>query len=188
MTDTASTTNPDPATPPAATPPPAAPAATGGETDWQAEAEKWQSLARKHEDRSKSNAAAAKELEQLKTSMLDDQQKAVAEAKAAGVAEAAARYGSQIVAAEIRAAAAGRLEAEQVATLVDGINLAAFLTDDGDVDTDKVSAFIDGLAPKADPSPGSPFPDLGQGARPGAGVALNGDPLEAALKAKLGIR
>lgn len=50
VTDPATATPPTP-TPPAATPPPATPAAANGATDWQAEAEKYKALAKKHEDR-----------------------------------------------------------------------------------------------------------------------------------------
>lgn len=51
----------DPPQPPAGPPagPPADPPQPPADTDWQAEAEKWKGLARKHEDRAKANAAAA---------------------------------------------------------------------------------------------------------------------------------
>lgn len=169
----------------------------GGGTDWQAEAEKWKTQARKHEDRAKANAAAQTELEKLKQSQMSDQEKAVAQAKADAKAEAraelVAEMGPKLIAAEIRAAAAGRLEDEQISTLIDGLNVAAFLTADGEVDTDKVTKFVDGIAPARDGNDGQPNRltlDLGQGTRNGGGgdKALNGDPLVRDLKAKLGVR
>lgn len=157
--------------------------------DWEAEATKWRDLARKHEERAKANATAAKELEQVRQQSMSDQEKAVAAARAEGLAEGMATGAAKVVRAEIRAAAAGRLSADQLTTLLEGINLAAFLGDDGEVDEPKVARFVDGIAPKPDEDEGSgTFPDLGQGARGGQNAALNGDPLLRALKAKVGVR
>jgi hypothetical protein len=89
--------------------------------------------------------------------------------------------GSKLAAAEVRAAAAGRLTDEQLVTLLDGLNLSAFVGDDGEVDQAKVVKFVDGIAPKTD-APG--FPDLGQGAR--QPLALGSDPLLDALKKTVG--
>lgn len=172
-----------------------APATGDDTTDWKAEAEKWKQQSRKHEDRAKANATAAKELEDLKAKSMTDQEKAVNEAKEAGKAEARAETAAVLVKAEIRAVAGGRFEAEQLATIVDAINPAAFLTDDGEVDEAKVQKYVAGIAPAqtdTDPDPlTQQFPDLGQGARGSGGkpnAALNGDPLLRDLKSKLGIR
>ena len=90
-----------------------APEAESGK-DWQAEAEKWKALARKHEERAKANATADEaarrlqaELEQTQsnaTTDLDKLKAEVAELAAAREAEARARRE-----AEVRAAAAGKL-------------------------------------------------------------------------------
>ncbi len=159
--------------------------------DWAAEAAKWRDLARKHEERSKTNANAAKELEQLRHQSMSDQEKAVAEAKAAGLAEGLVAGAVKVAAAEIRAAAAGR--PIDVEALLEGTNLAVFIDDDGEVDRVKVARFVEGIAPKPEDDEKETrqgFPDLGQGARGGANnnAALNGDPLLRDLKAKLGIR
>lgn len=74
----------------------------------QKEVEKWQALARKHEQRAKDNADAAKALDEVKRSQMSDQERAVAEAKAATRAEILAEVGSKFVAAEFKVAAAGR--------------------------------------------------------------------------------
>jgi len=151
--------------------------------DWEAEAEKWKRQARKHEDRAKANASAAKELEELRRQSMTDQDKAVAEAKASARAEVITEVAGRVVRAEVRAAAAGRLADEAVTVLVGGMDVSAFIDADGEVDSDKIAAFVDGIAPAESPPP---FPELGQGAR--GPTALNGDPLLRDVKAKLGIR
>lgn len=157
-------------------------------TDWKAEAEKWQNLAKKHEKRAKDNATAASELDKVRQQSMTEQERAVEQARVEARTAALAEVGGKVAAAEIRAAAAGRLAPEQVDVLLDGINLARFLDDSGDVDRDKVTTFVDGIAPKADETTTTQFPDLGQGSRSADTNALNGDPLERALKSKLGIR
>lgn len=158
--------------------------------DWKTEAEKWKELARKHEDRAKANANAAKELEQLRQQSMSDQEKAVAEAKAEGRAEAMAAAMGKLAAAEIRAAAAARLSAEQLEVLIEATNLAVFVGEDGEIDRDKIQRFVDGIAPLPTEETAPPgFPDLGQGARGGSSsVGLGSDPLLRDLKSMLGIR
>lgn len=160
----------------------------GESKDWQAEATKWQALARKQEERAKANASAAKELEQLRQQSMSDQEKAVAVARAEGKAEALSAVMGQLAAAEIRAAAAGRMSEEQLEALLEATNTAVFIGENGDIDRAKVQRFVDGIAPPLaeEPVPAG-FPDLGQGAR-GSNAALNGDPLLRDLKSKLGIR
>ena len=163
---------------------------TGEESkDWAAEATKWRDLARKHEERAKANAAAAKELEQLRQQSMSETEKAVAQAKAEGRSEGLALGAARIVAAEIRAAAAGRMTGEQLEALLEATNLTVFIGEDGDVDQVKVARFVDGIAPMPteEEETRHGFPDLGQGARRGASVPLNGDPLLRDIKAKLGI-
>jgi len=124
------------------------------------------------------------QLDELRRAQMTDQEKAIDEAKAATRAEVLEQVGSKVAAAEFKAAAATvGLGDDQLQTLLGGLDLKAFLTADGDVDADKVKSFIDGIAPTQ--GAGRPA-DLGQGAR--STMALNGDPLERALKDKLGIR
>lgn len=140
----------------------AAGTSSAGDRDWKADAEKWKELARKHEERAKANAGAVKELEDLKKASMTETEKAVSEAKAAGMSEGLAKGQARLVAAEVRAAAAGRLPAEQLKELVDGLDLAKFVGDDGDVDEAKVKKLIDAVAPGMN---GKRNTDLGQGAR-----------------------
>lgn len=162
---------------------------TDDSKDWKTEAEKWQTLARKHEERAKSNSSAAKELEQLRQQSMSDTEKAVAQARAEGRAEALAVASGRVAAAEIRAAATGRMSDDQIEALLEATNLAVFIDDQGEVDRTKVLRFVDGIAPQpTETDTRQGFPDLGQGARGGSNAALNGDPLLRDLKAKLGIR
>src|SRR5204863_5185923 len=97
---------------------------------------------------------------------------------------------TKVVAAEFKAAAAGRLDNAGIATLLEGLNLAAFVDENGDVDTVRVQSFVDGIAPAAETAPADPFPllDLGQGSRTPAPVALNSDELLKAVMDKVGPR
>lgn len=153
-----------------------------------AEVDKWKALARKHEDQAKANKAAAKELEAVKAASMSDQEKAVAEAVAKARSETLLEVGGQLAAAQIRVAAAGRLADEQVDTLLDTVNLAKFLTDDGTVDVARVQAFVDGIAPKPDTDGVTQIPDLGQGTRSSSALPLNGDPMLNSVKDMLGLR
>lgn len=152
--------------------------------DWKAEAEKFKALSKKQEERAKANAKAAQELEQLKQQTMTDTEKAVAQARNEGKAEAIALLGAAKVESAFAIAANGRLEAPSLKILIQGLNHAAFLNEDGSVDETSVETFIDGIAPKPDPNRRV---DLGQGARlggkTGPGGSQSADPLLNALSA-----
>lgn len=154
-------------------------------TDWKAEAEKFQALQRKWEERAKANASAAKELETVKAASMSEQEKAVAQAAAEARSATLAEFGGRLAAAEVKVAAAGKLDDQQLTTLLDTVDLTKFLTEDGEVDAERVRAFVDGIAPKPADNPFQP--DLGQGARGGT-PALGSDPLLQALKNTVGAR
>lgn len=157
----------------------------GDTPDHKAEADKWKALARKHEAESKKNAKA---LEDARKASMSETEKAIADAKDEGRREATLSTGAKLVDAEIRAVAAGRMTDAQRTTLLEGLDRSLFLTDDGDVDTDKVARFVDGIAPKADADDKSKkkFPDMGQGRRQGgAGPSVSsGRELFAARRGK----
>ena len=156
--------------------------------DLAAELDKWKAQARKNEERAKANAAAAKELEQFKQQSMSDQEKAIEEARKAARSEVLAEVGAARVGDAIRVALAGR--PVDVDALLDGVNPAKYLDDDGQPDRAAIAAWVDRIAPApAEPEEPSHRPlDLGQGSRPSTAVALNGDPLLADLKSKLGVR
>lgn len=146
-------------------------------TDTAAELTKWKDLARKHEDRAKTNAAAAKELDELKKSSMTEQQKAVETAKAEARADTLREVGGKLAEASIRVAAAGR--SVDVDALIEGIDAAKFLDDAGDPDTKAITAWVDKVAPVSDDKP-NPRRDLGLGAR--GAQQESGDPAQAFAK------
>lgn len=139
-------------------------------TDWKAEAEKHKALARKHEERAKANSAAAKELEAFKQQSMSDTDRAVAQAKAEARTEALREVGSKLAESAVRVAAAGRNV--DVDALLEGVDAARFLDDNGDPDTKAIAAWMDRVAP-AEPS----RRDFGQGVRGGQTPAVSSDPL-----------
>lgn len=148
--------------------------------DLTAELEKWKAQARKHEERAKANAKAAQELEEFRKQSMTATEKAIEEARTVGRREALTEAGSKVAAAEIRAAASGRMTGEQLHTLLENVNLARFISDDGEVDADAVASFVDGIAPQQDGTP-SPL-DLGQGAR-GTGAGPSKTDMDSLLRA-----
>jgi hypothetical protein len=144
----------------------------------KAEAEKWKKLARKHEDRAKANAKAKRDFDELQRKHATDEERVKLEARDEGKAEALKGLAPKLLAAEVKAAAGSRITAEAQATLLEGLDATKFLTDDGDVDTDKVTTLIEGIAgPKSDTDDqggNGRFPDLGQGRRP-SGKAAKAD-------------
>lgn len=151
-------------------------------TDLAAELERWKAQSRKNEDRAKANAEAAKELERLKREALPEQERLVEEARAAARAEALAEVGEERVESAVRVAAAGRQI--DVDAVLEGLDRKRFLSDDGKPDTAAIKAWVERIAPITETATAV---DLGQGARQGSDLALNGDPLLADLKNKLGI-
>lgn len=167
--------------------PTAPPAPAPSDTDHAAEAAKWKALAQKHEARAKANAAASAELEKLRQQSMTDQEKAVNAARIEGRNAALAEVGGQLVVAQLRASAAGRVDARVLDAVLARLDTAAFLTDEGQVDTDSVAAFVESIAPPAETQapPDPRWPDLGQG-QVGAPPALNDSGLERALRAVTG--
>ncbi|MFE5309709.1 hypothetical protein [Isoptericola sp. NPDC056605] len=130
------------------------------------QAEYWRHKARKHEGRAGKYAdydAIKKERDELKAATQTDAEKAIdqakADAKAEGKAEAQREHLPRLVTSEFKVAAAGRIPSEKLATILAPLDLTKFLTaDGGEVDTDKVQQYVDGLAPA-----GGKWPDMGQG-------------------------
>lgn len=118
----------------------------------------WKHQARKHEDRVKSMAdydqlrQTADEYQRLVEASQTEHERAVAEARRQGHAEALAAAGGQLVEQWVRAAAAGRLPTESVNALLEGLDRTRFLSRDGGVDTDRVYAFVNSLASVAAPA------------------------------------
>lgn len=147
----------------------------GSGTDLAAEVVKWKALARKHEDQAKRNAKAAKELEQLKRSQMDENEKAIAEAEERGRTAARLEVAEKLAAAEIKAELKGVVD--DPAAIVEDLNLRKYVTDDGEVDSDAIVQLREKFSrlAKSDSSSsngsagstGKGSPDLKQGVRGG---------------------
>jgi hypothetical protein len=124
----------------------------------------WQHQARRHEDRVKAMSdydqlkQVAAEHERLVTAAQTDHERAVAEARRQGHADALTAAGSQLVEQWVRASAANRLPEEGVNALLDGMDRSRFLSADGAVDTAKVATYVNQIASMATPpqTPGQP--------------------------------
>ena len=111
----------------------------------------------------------AAELDKVKRDQESETEKAVRVAREEGLAAGRAEVRPGLVGAEFRAAAAGRIDAERLATLTEDIDMSRYLLDSGDVDVEKVAKKVDAWAPPVDPEkekekpPRRPRPDPSQG-------------------------
>jgi hypothetical protein len=144
--------------------------------DWKTIAEQTEKRAKRFEDQAKANAAAAKELEQLKVASMSELEKAVALARAEGLAEGQKAASARLAVAEIKAALAAR--PVDVEAILEGIDPSRFLGDDGEPDVKAIRTWADRIAPEPEPQPQGYVPNLAQGTRgSGRNVALNSDEL-----------
>jgi hypothetical protein len=120
----------------------------------------WRFQARKHEGRVKAlNGLTPEQLadlqdkatkhDALERELMSDKDKAIAEAKDNTAADVAAQFVPRLVNAELKAAAALKgVPAESLSTALEYVDAAKFLDAKGeDVDTDKVAAFVESIAP-----------------------------------------
>lgn len=129
----------------------------------------WKHQARKHEERASRSADyddVVAERDRLRQATLSDSEKAIeaARTEAADAARAEVRKETlpNLVKAEFKAAVAGRIPADRLSALIEPLDLTKFLTaDGGEVDTDKVQRYVDGIAP----ADAKKWPDTGQGHR-----------------------
>lgn len=119
-------------------------------------------------------------LSQLQQQGMTSQERAIAEAKAAGKSEAVREAGLRVAAAEFRALAAGKL-ADPGAAL-ELLDLSKFVGEDGEVDKDGLTAMVDKLAKQVLGATGKQIP-----AGPmGDAAPDDGDFLRTALRRKQG--
>lgn len=123
------------------------------------QSEYWRHKARKHEDRVKQMGdydqlrQKADEYERLVTESQTQHERAVAEARRQGHAEALAAAGGQLVDQWFRAAAVGRLPEQSVDALLAGLDRSRFMNAQGGVDTDRVYALVNSVAPQSVSAP-----------------------------------
>jgi uncharacterized iron-regulated membrane protein len=93
-------------------------------------------------DERRARKAAERELAALRKASMTEQEKAVAEARAAGLAEAQTAAGPRLVRAEFRAAATNRVDKETLDAYLEDVDLSKFLGDDGEPDVKAIEARI----------------------------------------------
>jgi hypothetical protein len=145
----------------------------------------WKHHARKHETAAKdwSSLAAGRTAEQLQADLaelatlrqasLTDTERAVADARTQAQAETRARYAPMLAAAEFRAALA-HVPDDRRDAIIEGLNLAAYVGEDGNVDTARVRAYAQTVAPPATGNPAQPRHDFGGGRRETANSGPSG--------------
>lgn len=182
MSDAEPATGADDTTPagdtPSSTEPETPPEVAKTPEDLAAEVAHWKDMARKNEKRAKDNHA---ELEELRRQGMTDQERLVDEARAEARRDALLEVATERTLDAIRSAAEGRLS--DVEGLIEGLDPAKFIDDDGNPRRDAIAAWVERIAPKAPTST-----DLGQGARGAGDLALGSDPLLDGVKNALGIR
>lgn len=102
-------------------------------------------------EEAKQRKALQKELDELRAANQSDAEKAINAARKEGAAEASKAFAPRLVAAEFKAASAGRLTAEQLSGFLEDLDLSKYLTEDGEVDTERVAKKVDLLAPAQEP-------------------------------------
>lgn len=143
---------------------------TGAEKDWEAEAEKWKSLARKHEGNARTNADAAKRLAAIEEQNKTELERAVDKAAQEARAQYATVANARLIRSEVKAAAAAlgfHDPADAAVQLRDSFGDIP-VSEDGDVDEKAVKALIEKLASekpylvKTDNGKSQPLPGQGQ--------------------------
>jgi hypothetical protein len=115
------------------------------ETDWKAEARKW-------EQRAKENGAKATEYDKARKAAMTDAERATAEAEERGRTAATQQFSARLAKSEIRA------EAKDAGADLDGVfeylDLSRFVGEDGEPDAKAIKTFVSQL-PQKDPTPPS---------------------------------
>jgi hypothetical protein len=140
-----------------------APEAKADETDWKAEARKWES-------RAKENSGAAKAAEKARLDAMTESERAVAEAEARGRTAAATEYGKRLARTEFDAAAGRRNPDFDTAAALEFVDLSRFLDESGEPDPKAIKAAVERLVPN--PGPTAP-PGFDLGARKGTPTGQN---------------
>lgn len=143
------------------------------QTDWKAEARKW-------ETRAKDNHKARLQLEETQKAAMTEAERAVAEAEARGRTSAKDEYGQRLAKSEFAAAAARRNPGFKIADVLDDLNLGRFLGEDGEPDTKAIEKAVERFVPAASQSP--PPMDLGNTGR----TAGNGQDMNSMIRKAAG--
>lgn len=116
------------------------------QTDWKAEARKW-------EQRAKENKGAASAAEKARLAAMTESERAVAEAEARGRTAAATEFGKRLARTQFDAAAGRRNPDFDTAAALEFVDLSRFLGDDGEPDAKAIAAAVERLVPSANTGP-----------------------------------
>lgn len=119
--------------------------------------------------------AVQRELEQLRQAQMSESEKAVAEAEARGRTAATVEFGQRLAAAQFVAEAAKRNPDFDAASVLEDLNLAKYVTDDGEPNAKGLTAVVERLVPERAANP-RPSGDVGLGPRPPAPAPTDGSP------------
>lgn len=119
--------------------------------------------------------ALRKELDQFKQAQMSESEKAVAEAAARGRSEAITEFGQRLAAAQFVAEAAKRNPDFDAASVLEDLNLAKYVTDDGEPDGKGIASVVERLVPERAANP-RPSGDVGLGPRPTPPAPTDGSP------------
>lgn len=157
---------------------------TATETPDKDDAAKWKALSRKNEKEAK---AARAELEKLQAASMSEQEKAVAEARAEGKAEAASSIQLERVRDKIEAKAGGKLADPEDAAALLG-DLTRFVQDDGTIDAHAIGEAVDNLVKTKPYLSAQPGTGSGEGGPRGQGSRTTStrDPLLDAVQRAVG--
>ena len=131
----------------------------------------WKHQSRKHENQVKALGDVeqlrdkAKKFDELKNAGRTPEQKSIDEARADERAKVEAEWKPRLAETEVKSELRAQLSARGVTgatatAVIEPLSMKNFLTTTGEVDTDKVSTYVDSIAPK-----GGKWPDMGQGNR-----------------------
>ena len=144
---------------------PAAEAPKSDDTDWKAEARKW-------EARAKENSGAAKAAEKARLDAMSEQERAIEEAKQSARTEAATNYGKRLARTEFDALAARRNKDFDTASALEFVDLGKFVGEDGEPDSKAIASAVERLVPAA--ADGPPSFDGGTRTPPPAQQGMSG--------------
>ena len=120
--------------------------------------------------------AVQRELEQLRQAQMSESEKALAEAESRGRSAAVTAFGQKLAAAEFVAAAARRNPEFDASAVLEDLNLAKYVGEDGEPDTKGLAAVVERLVPeKAAPS-GPRFGNADLGPRSTPSALTDGSP------------
>lgn len=120
--------------------------------DWKAEAEKWRSLSRKHEDKWKKLSA---ELEEIRKAQLSEHERALLEAEERG--RRAALESIALERAQLKLEAAAAKAGVDLSPIAEMLDVSRFI-EDGSVNEDRITGFVEQLASKFAQPKGPKYP------------------------------